>query len=149
VRPTRGVRSRSQVRGDAKEHEQDKAFQRFVRKFKEGDVVSATVFRSKFKNGKALLEGGVKAFIDDCLDHEDGKKVNWIPVPPVGQRIQVYVRSIRRENRHISVSIHTFTQDEKFNLFNIGYRSAFDGTAATFALLPWEKPWLDRVARRG
>lgn len=149
VRPSREVRSWRQVRSEAEELQQGKAFERFVRKFKQGDVVSAMILRSKLKKGQAMLEGGVRALIDDCLDHVEGKNVRWIPVPPAGQRIQVYVRSIRPEKRIINVSIHTFTRDKKFNLFNIGFRSALDGTAATFALLPWEKPWLDRHTRRG
>jgi hypothetical protein len=114
----------------------------------EGDVVSATVLRSRIKNGEAILEYGARAVIDDCLDHVPGKKVSWLPVPPAGQKIQVYVRSIRHENARVYVSIHTYTQDKKFNLFNVGYRSAFDGTAASFALLPREKPWLAHSTRR-
>ena len=149
VRPTREVRGHRQIRHEQAKLLQAKAFERFIRIHKEGDVVSATVIRSKSKDGEALLECGVKAHIDDCLDHEPGKKARWIAVPAVGQRTQVYVRVIRPANHHVCVSIHTFTLDTHFNLFNVGYRTGFDGTAASFALLPWEKPWLDRGKRRG
>ena len=124
------------------------AFERFVRIHMVGDVVSATVIRSRAKDGLALLECGAQAHIADCLDHEPGSKAQWIPVPVVGQRIQVYVRAIRRANHHILVSVHTFTVDMHFNLFNAGYRSSFDGSTASFALLPWERSRLVRDGRR-
>ena len=149
VRPSREVPGRRQIRHEEEKLQQAKAFERFIRLHKEGDVVSATVIRSKSKGGKALLDCGVRAEIDDCLDHAPGEKVRWIATPAVGQRIQVYLRVIRSERHYVSVSIHTFTQDVKFNLFNAGYRSSFDGSKATFALLPWERPWLVRGQRRG
>jgi hypothetical protein len=128
---------------------QTQAMARFVRRHKVGDVVSATVQRSKGKAGRVLLEDGVLAHLDDCLDHEAGQKVEWLTVPNVGQRIQVYVRRIRMQLCRVEVSLHSFTRDSSFNLFNAGYRSSFDGTAAPFALLPWEKPWLIPNGRRG
>jgi len=149
VRPLREVLSRRQVRYSAHLSQQAKAFELFIRAHKVGDVVSARVIRSNAKYGIALLECGARAYIDECLDHVSGKKVEWIPVPAAGQRIQVYVRLIQHQQSHIQVSIHTFTQDVCFNLFNVGYRSKFDGTAATFALLPWEKSRLLRGGRRG
>ena len=149
VRPSREVPGRRQIRHEEEKLQQAKAFERLIHLHKEGDVVSATVIRSKSKGGKALLDCGVRAEIDDCLDHKPGEKVRWIATPAVGQRIQVYLRVIRSERHYVSVSIHTFTQDTKFNLFNAGYRSSFDGSKATFALLPWERPWLVRGQRRG
>ena len=148
VRPSREVPGRRQIRRDEKKLQQAKAFERFIRLHKQGDVVNATVIRSKSKGGKALLDCGVSAEIDDCLDHEPGEKVRWIATPAVGQRIQVYLRVIRSERHYVSVSIHTFTQDEKFNLFNAGYRSSFDGSKAIFSLLPWEKPRMARGLRQ-
>jgi hypothetical protein len=94
------------------------------------------------------LECGLKAHIDDCLDHVAGQKVNWLAVPSVGQRIQVYVRAFGKLRHRVFVSIHTFTRDTGFNLFNAGYRSSFDGSRATFATLPWEKPWMVHDQRR-
>ena len=149
VRQSREVPGRRQIRHEEEKLQQAKAFERFIRLHKEGDVVSATVIRSKAKGGKALLDCGVTAEIDDCLDHEPGEEVRWIATPDVGQRIQVYLRAIRSERNYVSVSIHTFSQDTKFNLFDAGYRSSFEGSKATFALLPWERPWLVRGRRRG
>ena len=149
VRQSREVPVRRQIRHEEEKLQQAKAFERFIRLHKEGDVVSATVIRSKSKGGKALLDCGVRAEIDDSLDHAPGEEVRWIATPAVGQRIQVYLRVIRSERHYVSVSIHTFTEDVKFNLFNAGYRSSFDGSKATFALLPWERPWLVRGQRRG
>jgi ribosomal protein S1 len=148
VRLSREIPGRRQIRREEEDQHQAKAFERFIRIHQEGDVVSATVIGSKPKGGKVLLDGGVKADIDDSLDHEPGAKVRWIETPDVRQRIQVYVRRIYLKRHYIAVSIHTFTQDPKFNLFNAGYRSSFDGNQATFAVLPWEKPWLARNARR-
>ena len=148
VRPSREVLSRRAVRLEQDRQMQIKAMARFVRCHKVGDVLSATVLRSKTKEGDVLLECGVRAHVDDCLDHEPGQKVQWLPVPGKGQRIQVYVRRIRPEQCLVWVSIHTFTRDPRFNLFNAGYRSSFDGTAAPFALLPWEKPGIVRDGRR-
>ena len=148
VRPSREVLSRRAVRLEQDRQMQIKAMARFVRRHKVGDVLSATVLRSKTKEGDVLLECGVRAHVDDCLDHEPGQKVQWLPVPGQGQRIQVYVRRIRPEQCLVWVSIHTFTRDPRFNLFNAGYRSSFDGTAAPFALLPWEKPRIVRDGRR-
>ncbi len=149
VRPSRTVPGRRQIRNEEEKLQQAKAFEKFIRSHKEGDVVSATVIGSRAKDGRVLLDCGVKAIVDDCLDHEAGSKVRWLATPCVGQRIQVYVRVIRRDRHCVAVSIHTFTHDAKFNLFNAGYRSSFDGSQATFALLPWEKPWLVRTGRRG
>ncbi|MDE2418606.1 MAG: hypothetical protein KGN32_12450 [Burkholderiales bacterium] len=148
VRPSREIPGRRQIRQEEEDQQQAKAFERFIRIHKEGDVVCATVIRSKSKGGKVLLDGGVFADIDDSLDHEPGEKVRWIETPDAGQRIQVYVRRVYPKRHYIAVSIHTFTQDPKFNLFNAGYRSSFDGSKASFALLPWEKPWLVRNGRR-
>lgn len=141
VRPSREVLSRRAVRIQQDRQIQTRAIEQFVRHHQVGDVVSATVIRSKGKDGDVLLAYGVQAHVDDCLDHETGQKVQWLPVPTVGQRIQVYVRMIRPEQCWIAVSIHSFTHDARFNLFNAGYRSTFDGTTACFAQLPWEKPW--------
>ena len=148
VRQSREVPGRRQIRHEEEKLQQAKAFERFIRLHKQGDVVNGTVIRSKSKGGKVLLDGGVKADIDDSLDHEPGEKVRWIETPDVGQRIQVYVRRIYSKRHYIAVSIHTYTQDTNFNLFNAGYRSSFDGSKATFAVLPWEKPWLVRNGRR-
>lgn len=149
VRAPREIPGRRQVRHEEEKLQQAKAFEQFIRIHKVGDVVSPRVIRSKSKGGKALLDCGVNANIDDSLDYEPGKKVRWIETPGVGQRIQVYVRVIRRDGHYVSVSLHTFTQDAKFNLFNAGYRSAFDGSNATFALLPWQTPRLVHGRRRG
>ena len=149
VRQSREVPGRRQIRHEEEKLQQTKAFERFIHLHKQGDVVSATVIRSKSKGGKALLDCGVTAEIDDCLDHEPGEKVRWIETPCVGQRVQVYVRRVYPKRHYIAVSIHTFTQDAKFNLFDAGYRSSFEGSKATFALLPWERPWLVRGRRRG
>ncbi len=148
VRPSREVLGCRAVRLEQDRQMQIKAMARFVRRHKVGDVLSATVLRSKTKQGDVMLECGLQANVDDCLDHEAGQKVEWLPVPWEGQRIQVYVRRIRPEQGRVWVSIHTFTRDPRFNLFNAGYRSSFDGTASPFALLPWEKPWLIRAGRR-
>lgn len=148
VRPSREVLSRRAVRLQQDRQIQTRAIEQFVRHHKVGDVVSATVIRSKGNEGDVLLEYGVQAHVDDCLDHETGQKVSWLTVPAVGQRIQVYVRVIRPEQCRVWVSIHSFIRDPRFNLFNAGYRSSFDGTTAAFALLPWEKPWLVRNGLR-
>ena len=148
VRPWRKVLSRRAVRVEQERQMQVKAMAGFVRRHKVGDVLSATVLRRKGKEGDVLLECGLQAYVDDCLDHEAGQKVKWLPVPGQGQRIQVYVRRIRPEQCRVWVSIHTFTRDPRFNLFDAGYRSSFDGTASPFALLPWEKPWIVRDGRR-
>ena len=147
VRASREVLDRRAVRLEQDRQMQVKAMERFVGRHKVGDVVCATVNRSKFKDGEVLLECGLRAHLEDCLDHESGQKVHWLPVPAVGQRIEVYVRQIRPAQRRVLVSLHTFTRDSRFNLFNAGYRSSFDGTAAAFALLPWEKPLLARHDR--
>jgi hypothetical protein len=147
VRPSRELPGRREIRHEAEKLQQIKAFERFIHIHKEGDVVSATVIRSKSKGGKAFLDCGVIANIDDCLDHEPGGKVHWIETPAVGQRLQVYLRVIRRDTSYVSVSIHTYTLDAKFNLFNAGYRSSFVGSKATFALLPWQRPRLVRNDR--
>ncbi len=149
VRASREVLTRRAVRLEQDRQMQIKAMARFVRRHKVGDVLSATVLRSKRKAGHVLLEDGVLAYLDDCLDHEAGQKVEWLSVPKDGQRIQVYVRRIRPQQYRIWVSLHSFARDSRFNLFNAGYRSSFDGTAAAFALLPWEKPWLVLNGRRG
>lgn len=144
VRPSRAVLSRRSVRAQQTRDIQCRAIERFVRQHKVGDVVSATVIRNKGNEGEVLLECGVLAHLDDCLDHLAGRKVEWLTVPEEGQRIQVYVRLIRPEQCRVWVSLHSFTRDSRFNLFNVGYRASFDGTVAVFALLPWDKPWLDR-----
>ena len=149
VWPSREVPGRRQIRHEEEKLQEAKAFERFIHLHKQGDVVSATVIRSKSKGGKALLDCGVRAEIDDCLDYEPGEKVRWIATPVVGMRVQVYLRVIRRESHYVSVSMHTFTQEAKFNLFNAGYRSSFEGSKAIFAVLPWERPWLVRGRRRG
>jgi hypothetical protein len=149
VRSSREVPGRRQIRNEAEKRIQANSFERFIRTHKEGDVVSATVIPSRSKDGEVLLDCGVKAHIGDCLDHEPGKKVRWIGTPDEGQRVQVYVRIIRPSRQWITVSIHNFILDAKFNLFNAGYRSSFDGTASDFALLPWERPWSVRPRRRG
>ena len=148
VRPSREVLGRRAVRLEQDRQMQAEAMGRFVHRHKVGDVLSATVLRSKGKEGDVVLECGLQAHVDDCLDHEAGQKVRWLPVPWKGQRIQVYVRRIRPEQCLVWVSIHTFTRDPRFNLFNVGYRSSFDRTGSPFALLPWEKPWLVRDGRR-
>lgn len=144
VRPSREVLSRRAVRLQQDGQIQGRAIKQFVRHHKVGDVVLATVVRSKGTEGNVLLDYGVQAHVCDCLDHEAGQKVEWLNVPAVGQRIQVYVRLIRPEQCRVWVSIHSFTRDPRFNLFNAGYRSSFDGRTASFALLPWDKPWLVR-----
>jgi hypothetical protein len=148
-RPPRQVLGSHAIRIEDEKLQQAKAFARFIQIHKEGDVVSASVIRSKRKGAEVVLDGGVKASITECCNHEPGKKVRWLLLPNVGQRVQVYVRAICREKHYVSVSVHTFTQDAKFNLFNGGYRSTFDGSKATFALLPWEMVAFSRAERRG
>lgn len=148
VRPSRQVPGRRAVQHQQARQLQTKAIEQFVRHHKVGDVVSATVTHSNAKAGNVVLEYGVQARMDDCLDHEAGQKVQWLSVPEPGQRIEVYVRLIRPESARVWVSLHSFTRDARFNLFNAGYRSSFDGTTAAFALLPWEKPQPDFHGRR-
>jgi hypothetical protein len=149
VRPPRQVLGSRAIRNEEERLQQVKAFGRFIQIHKEGDVVSASVMRSRRKGAEVVLAGGAKASITECCDHELGKKIFCLILPSVGQRVQVYVRAIYREKHYVSVSVHTFTHDAKFNFFNVGYRSTFDGSKATIALLPWEKVAFSRAERRG
>lgn len=72
------------LQSDTVSQTQSQAMAQFVSHHKVGDVVSATVIRSKGTTGDVLLEYGVKAHVDECLDHEAGQRVEWLPEQGTG-----------------------------------------------------------------
>lgn len=128
---------------DSFSEHQEQAFERFLRSHPVGSIVAGSVI---LRNRKvAILDLGlglgIRGRLDKggCLDHTAGSPVKWLPLPQLGDRVDVLIRRFIPNMKEVSVTLHSFERDTGFCNQAAGYRSGFNAAHACFTKLPWEK----------
>ena len=119
----------------------DRAFNQFRAAHPIGSIVSGQVILVNRQVAILDLGLGLQGRLDtgESLDHTPGSPVKWLPLPSLGECIDVMVRGLIPRIRQVSVSLHTFQRDDGFCNYSAGYRRQFNAEGACFRKLPWEK----------
>jgi hypothetical protein len=119
----------------------DRAFNQFRAAHPIGSIVSGKVILVNRQVAILGLGLGLQGRLDtgESLDHTPGSPVDWLPLPRLGECVDVMVRWFIPRIRQVSLSLHTFQRDDGFCNYSSGYRRQFNPEAACFRKLPWEK----------
>jgi hypothetical protein len=115
-------------------------FERFKQAHPFGSIVKAFVRRLNRQVAILDLGMGIQGRLEkgECLDFAPGSPVKWLPVPSVGDVVDVMIRDYIDSRRTVSVTLHTFARDTGFCNHAAGYRPRFHADEAGFKRLPWE-----------
>ena len=118
----------------------DGAFLRYQAKHPIGSIVTGQVRLVNRRVAILDLGCGLQGRLDkgESLDHTPGSPVQWLPLPSVGERVDVMVRGFIKSRRMVTVSLHTFQRDAGFCNQSAGYRRSANTEVACFRKLPWE-----------
>lgn len=84
---------------------------------------------------------GIQGRLDvgESLDYTPGSKVQWLPLPRMGDCVDVMVRGFIDRINQVSLSMHTYEREDRYCSYASGYRQHFDSKGACFEKFPWEK----------
>lgn len=118
----------------------DGAFLRYQAAHPVGSIVSGRVKLVNRRVAILDLGLGLQGRLDkgESLDHTPGSPVRWLPLPGIGERVDVMVRGFIKSRRMVTVSLHSFKRDAGFCNQSAGYRRSFNADIACFRKLPWE-----------
>lgn len=74
----------------------------------------------------------------ESLDHTVGSAVRWLPLPSLGECVDVMVRGFITGTRMVNLSMHSFQRDANYCSHSAGYRHGYSADVACFRKLPWE-----------
>jgi len=119
----------------------EQAFNQFRAAHPIGSIVSGHVMLVNRQVAILDLGLGLQGRLDtgESLDHTPGIPVRWLPLPSLGECVDVMVRGFVPRIRQVSVSLHTFARDDGYCNYSAGYRRRFSSDEACFRKLPWEK----------
>lgn len=126
---------------DAYTERVEQAFNQFRAAHPIGSIVSGKVILVNRQVTILDLGLGLQGRLDtgESLDHTPGSPVEWLPLPRLGECVDVMVRWFIPRMREVSLSLHTFQRDDGFCNYSAGYRRQFNPEGACFRKLPWEK----------
>jgi hypothetical protein len=118
-----------------------KQLSEFERQHPIGTLVTANVIFRRPRDVAVEFENGLRGRLETgyCLDHEPFKKVRWLPLPKVGETVEVIIRQYNWRAKEVLVSMHSYRQDAHYCSYASGYRTGFDAKGSAFARLPWGK----------
>ena len=118
----------------------EQAFHQFREAHPIGAIVSGQVLLVNRRVAILDLGFGLQGRLDsgESLDHTPGSKVKWLPLPEMGECLDVMVRGFIPRIRQVNLSLHTFARDDGYCNFSAGYRRRFNSEDACFKKLPWE-----------
>ena len=118
----------------------EQAFHQFREAHPIGAIVSGQVLLVNRRVAILDLGFGLQGRLDsgESLDYIPGSKVKWLPLPGMGECLDVMVRGFIPRIRQVSVSLHTFARDDDYCNYSAGYRRRFSSDDASFRKLPWQ-----------
>ena len=118
-----------------------RAFMQFQKHYPVGSIVSGKVRRVNSRVAILDLDLGLQGLLDkgQCLDHTPGSPVRWLPLPSVGDCVDVMVRGFNKTNGRVVLSRHSFHQNARFCDFTAGYRYSATAVGDGFERFPWDK----------
>lgn len=119
----------------------EQAFNQFRATHPVGSIVSGHVMLVNRQVAILDLGLGLQGRLDtgESLDHTPGSPVKWLPLPSLGESVDVMVRGFIPRVRQVSLSLHTFARDDGYCNYSAGYRHQFNVEGACFRKLPWDK----------
>ena len=76
--------------------------------------------------------------VGESLDHTPGSPVQWLPLPRMGDCVDVMVRGFFSRIGQVNLSRHTYQREDRYCNYASGYRRHFDSKGACFEKFPWE-----------
>lgn len=106
-----------------------------------GSIINGRVILVNRRVAILDLGLGIQGRLDvgESLDHTPGSKVQWIPLPIIGDCVDVMVRGFINRIGQVNVSRHTYQREDRYCSYASGYRQHFDSKGACFEKFPWEK----------
>ena len=126
---------------DSYSQERELQFERFQKRHPIGAIISGRVILVNRRVAILDLGLGQQGRLDcgKSLDYTFGRPIKWLPLPSVGQVLDVLIRRFNQSMCVVDLSFHTFRQDTKYCNFSAGYRRNLSTELAGFQKLPWSK----------